>query len=65
MLQPGDSTNQRGSYVDQYAVNLIAGQSITMVARGMAVVQRPGMYPSTPDVMLNLVCNGKDCRPRR
>jgi hypothetical protein len=59
MLQPGDSLNQRGSFVDQYAINLFAGQPITIVARGVGTVGPMGAMNNTPDVMLDLVCNGQ------
>jgi hypothetical protein len=58
MLQPGDARNQRGSFVDQYAINLVAGQPVTLVARGLPSVA-VGSYASTPDVTLDLVCNGQ------
>lgn len=57
-LQPGDARNQRGSFVDQYAINLIAGQPVTLVARGLQMPTMGGAT-SAPDVMLDLVCNGQ------
>jgi hypothetical protein len=57
-LQPGDARNQRGSYVDQYAINLFAGQPVTLVARGLQMPTMGGAA-SAPDVMLDLVCNGQ------
>lgn len=55
-LQQGDSVNSRGSFVDQYAINLMAGQPVTIVARGLGANTFGG---GALDVMLDLQCNGQ------